>query len=431
MHPTEGDPTQHRTPPPRLRPQESALTPGDSARYDVRFASRASGIVSSVMRDLMSLAERPDIISLAGGFPNTESFQREMFDEVIEVVARDHLASTLQYGPTEGLLELRERIAEVMAHYGATAGVDDIMVTSGGQQAIDLSIRTFVDPGDTILAEGPTYPGAVPCFTTYEARVEHVPMDDDGLRVDLVEDRLAALEAEGRRPKLLYTIPNFQNPSGATLSLERRRRLLEICDAHDILVLEDDPYGRLRFEGDNIPGLWTMASPGRVVFTSSFSKTVAPGLRVGYLVSPPAIAAKLAAAASRTYISPALLSEASIHQLIVRGGLEPNIEKVTALMRERRDAMTAGMRHMPEGTEFTTPQGGFFYWMTLPAGLSADDLFEPAGAAGIAYVKGSDCVLDGGERTLRLAYSGVGPAEIEEGMERLGAVFAASPVTSA
>ena len=199
------------------------------------------------------MAGRPEIISLAGGFPNTEAFEREIFDEVVEVIARDHLAAALQYGPTEGLLELRELIVEIMGHEGARAGVEDIMVTSGGQQAIDLSIRTFVNPGDTVLAEGPTYPGAVPCFTTYEARVEHVPMDDDGLRVDLVEEALDRLAAEGRPPKLLYTIPNFHNPAGVTMSLERRERLIEIAHERELLIVEDNPYGQIRFDGDPLP----------------------------------------------------------------------------------------------------------------------------------------------------------------------------------
>ena len=202
------------------------------------------------MRDLMALSERPDIISLAGGFPNTESFQREIFEEVQEVITRDHLASSLQYGPTEGLRELREMVLGIMAAEGVHARVEDVMITSGGQQAIDLSIRTFVNPGDTVLAEGPTYPGAVPSFTTYEASVVHVPMDDDGLRIDLVEETLDRLAAEGRpAPKLLYTIPNFQNPAGVSMSLERRERLIRLAHERELILVEDNPYGQIRFEG--------------------------------------------------------------------------------------------------------------------------------------------------------------------------------------
>jgi len=363
----------------------------------------------------------PTSISFARGAPCPEALSADVIAACAAAALRDDGVRVLSYGTGNGYPPLRELLA---AEHGAQP--DQVLVTNGSLQGFVFLLETLLSPGDVVAVESPTYDRALLQLTLHGMDVLPIPMDADGMDVDA----LAASCEAGRVPRLLYTIPNFQNPSGATLSAERRRRLIEICDAHDILVLEDDPYGRLRFEGESLPGLWTMAEPGRVIFTSSFSKTVAPGLRVGYLVSPPAIAAKLAGAASRTYISPALLSEAAIHQLIAGGGLEPNIEKVTALMRERRDAMTEGMRHMPEGTEFTTPQGGFFYWMTLPAGLSADELFEPAAAAGIAYVKGSDCVLEGGERTLRLAYSGVGPAEIEEGMERLGAVFRSAAVTA-
>jgi len=312
---------------------------------------------------------------------------------------------------------LREVLA---AEHGASA--DQVLVTNGSLQGFVFLLETLLSPGDLVAVESPTYDRALLQLRLHGMEVLPVPVDDDGMVVDALAEACAA----GRVPKLLYTIPNFQNPSGATLSADRRRALVEVCDRYDILILEDDPYGKLRFEGESIPGIATMAAPGRVIFTSSFSKTVAPGLRVGYMVSPPAIASTLAAAASRTYISPALLSEAAVHQLIVGGHLEGNIAHVTGLMRERRDAMMLGMRHMPDGARCVPPLGGFFCWVTLPAPLSADDLFDEAAAAGIAYVKGSDCVLQGGENTLRLAYSGVSPAEIEEGMERLGAVFRAA-----
>ena len=222
---------------------------------------------------------------------------------------------------------------------------------------------------------------------------------------------------------MLYTITNFQNPSGATLSAAKRTALLALVDRYGFAVLEDDPYGKLRFEGEHEPGLFANDPTGKVMFTSSFSKTVAPGLRVGYVVAPDDAAKTLTEAASRTYISPSLLSEAAIHNLIDSGGLPANIAKVTALMKERCEAMAAGLVHMPDGTRCTPPKGGFFMWLELPEGMSADACFAPAAEAGIAYVKGSDCFLEGGERTLRLAYSGVSPAEIAEGMERLGAVF--------
>lgn len=360
-------------------------------------------------------------ISFARGAPCPEALSGDLIAACTREALQADAVRILSYGTGNGYPPLREILA---AEHGATA--DQVLVTNGSLQGFVFLLETLLSPGDTVAVESPTYDRALLQLSLHGMDVLPIPMDDDGMIVEALAEACAA----GRVPKLIYTIPNFQNPSGATLTAERRRALVEVCDRHDILILEDDPYGKLRFEGDPIPGIWETAEPGRVIFTSSFSKTVAPGLRVGYLVSPPAIAKTLAAAASRTYISPALLSEAAIAQLIRDGKLEGNIAHVTALMKERRDAMIAGMRHMPEGTRCVPPLGGFFCWLTLPEGMSADDAFDEVSAAGIAYVKGSDCVLEGGERTLRLAYSGVGPAEIEEGMERLGAAFRAAAVTS-
>lgn len=363
----------------------------------------------------------PSPISFARGAPCPEALAADLIAECSRLALAADGVRVLSYGTGQGYPPLREVLAAENA-----AQPDQILVTNGSLQGFVFLLETLLEPGDLVAVESPTYDRALLQLRLHGMDVLPIPVDDDGMDVAALGKACAA----GRVPKLIYTIPNFQNPSGATLSAQRRRELVEVCERHDILILEDDPYGRLRFEGEPIPGLATIAPPGRVIFTSSFSKTVAPGLRVGYLVSPADLAGRLAAAASRTYISPALLSEAAIHQLIIGGHLEPNIARVTGLMRERRDAMTSGMRHMPDGTRAVPPSGGFFYWLTLPEGLSADDLFDEAAEAGIAYVKGSDCVVEGGERTLRLAYSGVSPAEIEEGMDRLGQVFRAAAVSA-
>lgn len=420
----EGDPAPQRTPPARPKPHESALTPGDSSRYDVRFASRASGIVSSVMRDLMSLSERPEIISLAGGFPNTESFEREIFEEVAASVARDHLASALQYGPTEGLVELRERIVEVMGHEGARAGVDDIMVTSGGQQAIDLSIRTFVNPGDTILAEGPTYPGAVPCFTTYEARVEQIPMDDDGLRIDLVEEALARLTAEGRPPKLLYTIPNFHNPGGVTMSLERRRRLIEVAHERELLIVEDNPYGQIRFEGDPLPTLWELDDgAGWVVYASTFSKILAPGVRVGWVAAPAAVLRKMNLGKQAADLCSSTISQRVIIEYLRRHDWRDYVTRLNDIYRSRRDAMLRALEEeLPADAHWSRPQGGLFVWATLPDYLDTTHLLARAvDQHEVAFVPGRGAFLDGrGGNSMRLNYSGVAEPLISEGVRRIG-----------
>lgn len=423
-----GDPMPRRTPPSRSGRHESALTPGDSARYDVRFASRASGIVSSVMRDLMSLSERPEIISLAGGFPNTESFQRATFDEVTQVIARDHLAAALQYGPTEGLAELRELIVEIMAHEGARAGVNDIMVTSGGQQAIDLSIRTFVNPGDTILAEGPTYPGAVPSFTTYEARVEHIPLDDDGLRVDMVEEALARLGAEGRPPKLLYTIPNFHNPGGVTMSLERRERLVEIAHEHELLIVEDNPYGQIRFEGDPLPSLWELDDgAGWVIYLSTFSKILSPGLRVGWVAAPASVLRKMNLGKQAADLCSSTLSQRFVIEYLRRYDWRDYVSELNVIYRARRDALLRALEEeMPPEATWSRPNGGLFVWATLPSYLDTTHLLALASDKHeVAFVPGRGAFLDGrGGNSMRLNFSGVSEPMLTEGVRRLGVAVA-------
>jgi 2-aminoadipate transaminase len=364
----------------------------------------------------------PGAISFARGAPHPDALATELIARCAERTLAEDGVRVLSYGNGQGYPPLREVIA---AEHGVAA--DRVVITNGSLQGFALLLETTLDAGDLVAVEAPTYDRALLQLRLHGMRVLPVPVERDGLDVDALR---AACDA-GDVPRLLYTIPNFQNPSGATLSLEKRRALVELCERHDITVLEDDPYGKLRFEGESLPGLHELGGLERVPFTSSFSKTVAPGLRVGYMVSTAEVAGRIAAAASRTYISPALLAQGAVHQLITGGHLPGNVETVTRLMRERRDAMVAALDQMPEGTDCTPPEGGFFIWMTLPDGLSADALFDEAAAAGVAYVKGSDCYLPdtpGAERSLRLAYSGVSPDEITEGMARLGGVFRAAAV---
>jgi 2-aminoadipate transaminase len=362
-------------------------------------------------------------ISFARGAPCPEALASDLIAECTRAALEEDGVRILSYGTGQGYPPLRELLA---AEHGASP--DEVLVTNGSLQGFVFLLETLLAPGDLVAVEAPTYDRALLQLRLHGMEILPVPVEDDGIDVEALRSACAA----GRVPRLLYTIPNFQNPSGATMSADKRRALVTLCEEHGVLLLEDDPYGKLRFEGEALPGLAELAEPGRAIFTSSFSKTVAPGLRVGYMVSPPDVAGRLAAAASRTYISPALLAEAAVHRLVTGGHLPGNVERVTALMRERRDAMMAGMRNMPEGTRCVPPAGGFFCWLVLPEPMSADALFADAERAGVVYVRGSDCVVEGGERTLRLAYSGVSPAEIEEGMVRLGTVFrAAAPAAAA
>ena len=356
-------------------------------------------------------------ISFARGAPCPEALSGDLVGAATNAALAADATRILSYGTGNGYPPLREFIAE---KHGVPA--DRVVITNGSLQGFVFLLDSMFSPGDILGVEAPTYDRALLQAKLHGVDVLPVPVSDDGLDVDI----LAAACAAGRVPKMLYTIPNFQNPSGATMSLAGRQALVALAEQYDFLILEDDPYGLLRFEGEHLPSIESLGGTDRVIFTSSFSKTVAPGLRVGYIVAPAAIASGLVAAASRTYISPSLLAQAAIHRIVAGGHFEPNVERVTGLMRERRDAMVEGLRHMPPGTRCSPPQGGFFLWLELPDPLSADALFDDAQTAGVHYVKGSDCFLEGGARALRLAYSGVSPAEIAEGMERLGGVFNAA-----
>src|SRR5919204_1631377 len=265
----------------------------DLERYAGLFASRTSVMKSSAMRDLMAITERPEVISLAGGLPDTSTFPAESLAALLSKLAAADSARALQYAPTEGMAAVGQAIATVMAAEGMDVDPEDVLVTTGGQQVIDLVCKTLVDPGDVIVAEAPTYPGAVPAFSAYQADVVQIAMDDDGMRVDELEATLDRLDAEGRRPKFIYTIPNFQNPAGVTLSLPRRRRLVEVAHERELLVLEDSPYSLLRYEGAGHPSLYELDGGIYVMYLGTFSKILSPGIRLGWLVAPPPVMEKV------------------------------------------------------------------------------------------------------------------------------------------
>ena len=404
----------------------SKVTPRDSSRYEERFAARARNIKASAMRDLMSLAERREIISLAGGFPDTASFPTEVFQDVMGAIERDHLASALQYGPTEGSRELRERIVEIMAYERATATADEIMITSGGQQGIELSIRSFVDPGDVVIAEGPTYPGAVPPLTTYEAHVVHIPMDDDGMKVDLVEPTLDRVAAEGRTVKLLYTIPNFHNPAGVTMSEERRRKLIEIAHRRGFIIVEDNPYGQVRFEGDPLPSLYELdEGQGWVIYLSTFSKILSPGLRVGWVAAPPPVLRQMNLGKQAEDLCSSTLSQRFVLEYMRRYDWREHVARLNEIYRKRRDALlTALEEEFPPTATWTKPRVGLFVWARLPEFIDTKDLLARALDRDVAFVPGGAAYLDGqGSNEMRLNFSQNSPEVISEGIRRLGEVI--------
>jgi 2-aminoadipate transaminase len=337
-------------------------------------------------------------------------------------LATEQGTTSLQYGIGQGTVELRECICEVMALSGIhDASPDDVVVTVGGQQALDLLARLFLDPGDVVLAEGPTYVGALGVFQAAQAQVQHVAMDADGLIPAALS---AAIEASGGRAKFLYTIPTYQNPAGVTLSEARREEILDICAAHNLLVVEDDPYGMLSFEGDAPLPLRARRRDG-VIYLSTFSKTFAPGLRVGWVLAPHAVREKLVMASEASILCPSAFAQAAVTQYLSTMPWREQIKVYREVYRERRDALLAALSDlMPAGTSWTNPSGGLFVWATLPEGLDSKAMMPRAIAARVAYVPGTGFYADGtGTQNMRLNFSFSSPARLREGVRRLSGVM--------
>jgi 2-aminoadipate transaminase len=399
-------------------------TSRDLQRYAGLFAARTKVMKSSAMRDLMALTERSDIISLAGGLPDTSSFPAASFAAIMSSVAVDSTARSLQYGPTEGLTVLKRCIAEVMAEEGTIVDADDVLVTTGGQQVIDLVCKTLVDPGDVIIAEAPTYPGAVPTFCSYQAEVIQISLDEDGMRIDELEATLDRLEAEGRRPKFIYTIPTFQNPGGVTMSLPRRRRLVQVAAERELLVLEDNPYGLLRYEGDPLPTLRSLDGGRFVIDLGTFSKILSPGIRIGWAVAPGPVYEKMNTGKQGVDLCSPAFSQFFIAAYFARAQWRDYVDALRALYHHRRDVMLEAL-HESFGAEatWTRPDGGMFVWATLPDYIDTTDLLARALRANVAFVPGRAAYLDGrGGSEMRLNFSGSTDEKIREGVRRIGAV---------
>jgi 2-aminoadipate transaminase len=426
--------------PPRVQASAQAHpTAHELRRYENLFAQRTQGMRSSAMRDMMSLTERPEVISLAGGLPETGTFPPELYAKLMSQVAAESTARALQYGPTEGMACTVECIVQVMAAEGTSVDPDEVLVTTGGQQVIDLMCKSLIDPGDTIVAEAPTYPGAVPTFDAYQANVVQIEMDADGMPIDELEATLDRLQAEGRSPKFIYTIPNFQNPGGVTMSLPRRRRLVEVARERELLVLEDNPYGLLRYEGDPLPTLHSIdaLAAGRggasdfIVYLGTFSKILSPGVRLGWAVAPRPVLEKL-----NLCKQGADLCSSPVTQLFVAAyfaehahGGEPlwlaHLESLKGLYRKRRDVMLDALgEHFGSAASWTKPQGGLFIWATLPDYIDTTDLLARAlESEGVAFVPGRSAYLDGrGASSMRLNFAGVPEENIREGIRRIGKV---------
>jgi len=400
-----------------------------STAWTSRYAQRTKGIRSSAIRELLKFTQRPEVISFAGGLPASEVFPTDRFREACCRVLDKQAHLALQYGATEGYEPLREMIARHIARYGIKAKSENVLITSGSQQALDLIGKLLLNPGDRVLVEAPTYLGALQAFSVYGADYVSVPSDDDGLRSDLLETPLRS------GPKFMYVLPNFQNPGGTTLSEGRRHELVLLADKYGIPIVEDDPYGQLRYEGEHLTPLVVLDrenlrrddgySIGNVIYLSTFSKTLAPGLRLGWIVAPAEVISKLVQLKQGADLHSSTFVQMVAHEVARDNFLDEHVKLIRRVYCERRDVMLEALsQFFPPEVTWTRPQGGLFLWVTLPEGADAQKLFEVAVRENVAFVPG-DCFyapnghFEEGRRHLRLNFSAAKPDQIREGIRRL------------
>jgi len=398
--------------------------------WDHRFAQRTQRMKSSAIRELLKLTEDPEIISFAGGLPAPDVFPVEEFVQACTKVLRENGATALQYGATEGYTPLLEMIARHTSRLGIDVTPANIMITSGSQQALDLLGKVFINHGDRILVESPTYLGALQAWNIYGAEYVTTRSDNDGIVTDELEGALRT------GPKFIYVLPNFQNPTGVTIPLERRMKIIELADHYGVPIVEDDPYGQLRFDGEDIPAIEVLDSQkhhngqcysGNVIYLSTFSKTLAPGIRLAYVIAPPEVIRKLVMAKQGADLHTATFNQMVAYEVSRGGFLDRHIQHIREVYRYRRDVMLDTLaEHMPEGVQWTHPQGGLFLWATLPESMNSIDLFREAVKRKVAFVPGESFYpCGGGHNTMRLNFSNATPEKINEGISRLAEVIKA------
>lgn len=392
-------------------------------RVRYAFARRIPGMGASVIREILKVAERPDVISFAGGLPAPELFPVEELARAHAEVFAEEGAQACQYSTSEGWGPLREWVAARMRQRGiADAAAGRVLVTSGSQQGIDLVAKIFLDPGDAVVVENPCYLAALQVFRGFEAEVVSVGSDDEGMRVDEVE---RAIAGAARPPKLIYVVSQFHNPKGTTLSPERRRRLVEVSRRYQVPIVEDDPYGELRYRGEPVPPLAALDEEGLVIYLSTFSKTLSPGMRVGWTHSSEEVFGALVRAKQAADLHTNTIQQRAAARLLATFDFDGHVERVRAVYGERRNAMLASLEeHFPAGARWTRPDGGLFLWVELPEGVDAGELFERAIRERVAYVPGGPFFADDPRPNfMRLNFSNCSPEVIEEGIRRLGDIL--------
>jgi 2-aminoadipate transaminase len=400
-----------------------------STAWTSRYAQRTKNVRSSAIRELLKITQNPEIISFAGGLPAPDVFPVERFREACRKVLDTQSSQALQYGASEGYDALREMIARHTSRYGIKAKPEHVMITSGSQQALDLIGKLLINSGDRVLVEAPTYLGALQAFNVYGAEYVSVPSDNDGLRTDLLEAPLRS------GPKFMYVLPNFQNPGGTTLSEPRRHELVLLADRYGIPIIEDDPYGQLRYEGEHLSPLVVLDrenlrrdseySIGNVIYLSTFSKTLAPGLRLGWIVAPPDVISKLVQLKQGADLHTSTFAQMVAYEVARDGFLDEHIKLIRRVYGERRDVMLQALEEFcPSGVTWTRPLGGLFLWVTLPEGMDSHQLFDAALKQNVAFVAGDSFYAPNGttkegKRHLRLNFSNAKPEQIREGIRRL------------
>lgn len=385
------------------------------------YSKNALNMKRSEIRELLKVTRRPDIISFAGGLPAPETFPVKDLTDISCKVLQEKGAMALQYGPTEGEAPLREEIAKLMHHEKSTVKPESILVTAGSQQGLDIVSRIFLDPNDIAIVELPSYIGGLQAFTSYRAKMIGIPQDDEGLKTDILAETLERLARRKKKAKFIYVVPDFQNPSGVTMSLERRKKLLELAYKYEIPLIEDSPYRELRYSGETLPPIYTLDTRDQIIVLRTFSKILCPGLRLAWIMAPREWMDRMVIAKQSMDLSSPTYTQLIAAEYLARGLLPKQIENIRTLYGKKLKVMLEALKkYMPKGVKWTRPEGGLFLWVKLPAKMSANELFPKAIENKVAYVVGSAFHCNGkGQNTMRLNFSYPSEQQINEGIQRL------------
>lgn len=392
------------------------------------YSSRMEGMVSSEIRDLLSLSARPDIISFAGGLPEVRALNHQKLERYVKRTLRTDAEISLQYGDSTGYYPLRTRLIDVMALEGVLADEEDIIITAGGQQALDLLAKTFINPGDTIITEAPSYTGALNAFKAYEANIIGIPIDKNGILVSEVEKKLKELSDKKIGVKFIYVVPNFSNPSGVTINLERREKLLELAKKYNTIIIEDNPYGMLRYEGEAIQTIKELDSKGdnrNVIYISTLSKLFAPGFRIGWVVAPHPILEKLTLGVQSAVLCNSTFSHRIAYEYFSDPSWKNNITEFIKIYKNRRDAMFSALEdNLSDIATWSKPKGGFFIWLKVPDFLNTKEILADAVRNKVAFVPGTGFYADGrGKDSARIAFCTESTENIEKGIKILAKII--------